>query len=399
MHIVLISREFVSSLRGGGIASYMKEMADGYVQLGHAVTVICASDDTRLEDDNVKDEIRVIRLSKGDFINPSIEGKNLIKKLRCMYRFYSYRKKIKNTLLKLQNVDIVEVPEFGAEGYYLNNMPFPIVTRLHTPTFLDRQTFKKKKYPITLYYEYWCALKEEHVLKRADYITSCSKSLKEWVHQYFDVDINKIEVIYNPIQTQQWDRAIVSKFQEPTINILFVGTVIEPKGIGDLIEACKIIIAQGKPVNLTIAGKLGRYGEQLKQLMINESWCKFLGNVPRNNLSDIYLSNEIACFPSWWEAFGIICIEAMLSACLVIGSNSGGMIEIIEDGKDGFLLPPQNPQLLAEKIIEVYSLSDLEKATIKQNAKAKVNQRFSTVAVTNQMLQYYQNVISQMNRQ
>ena len=49
MHICFVCREYPPSLRGGGIASYQKEMAYGLVTLGHKVTVICASDNTRLE--------------------------------------------------------------------------------------------------------------------------------------------------------------------------------------------------------------------------------------------------------------------------------------------------------------------------------------------------------------
>ena len=46
MHICFVCREYVPSLRGGGIASYIKEMAENIVQKHHKVTVICASDDT-----------------------------------------------------------------------------------------------------------------------------------------------------------------------------------------------------------------------------------------------------------------------------------------------------------------------------------------------------------------
>lgn len=47
MHICFICREYPPSLRGGGIASYIKEIAQGLYQAGHQVTVICASDDTK----------------------------------------------------------------------------------------------------------------------------------------------------------------------------------------------------------------------------------------------------------------------------------------------------------------------------------------------------------------
>jgi len=398
MHIVFISREYVPTLRGGGIASYVKDMASALVDAGHQVTVIAASDDTRMESDIVENNIRVIRLSGGDFIIPAIEGNSKLKKLRCIYRFYSYRKKIKKTLLSLDNVDIVEVPEYGAESYLLNNLPFPIVVRLHTPAYLDRKTFTKKNYSWGQFYEQWCAKKEEKLLQETHYISSCSKSLKDWVNKYFQVDNDKIEVIYNPIEIEQW-KSELSSFNPDSINILFVGTVAKEKGVGDLVTACRILINKGYSIRLTIAGKLGQYGEVLKFSTNEEEWCSFHGNVPRVKLKQLYSQHEISCFPSWWDNLPLVCIEAMMAGTLVIGSNSGGMAEIIEDGEDGFLITPQNPSLLVEKILEIHSLSSEEKESIRENAKRKVEIKFSTDAVVVQMTNYYKDVISKFNKQ
>ena len=74
MHIVYISREFGFSLRGGGIASYINEISSGLAKLGHNVTVICASDDTRQEESSFMNGIKIIRLSNGDFVLPLIEN-------------------------------------------------------------------------------------------------------------------------------------------------------------------------------------------------------------------------------------------------------------------------------------------------------------------------------------
>lgn len=65
MHIVYVTREYPPSLRGGGIASYVKEMAHGLYELGHQVTVIAASDDTRLSSEYDDNGVRVIRLKGG----------------------------------------------------------------------------------------------------------------------------------------------------------------------------------------------------------------------------------------------------------------------------------------------------------------------------------------------
>ena len=394
MHIVYVSREYPPTLRGGGIASYVRDMACYYASLGHRVTVVAASDDTRKESDETIDGVRIIRLSGGDFLVPQIEGNSSLKKLRCLYRFFTYRMKVKKTILSLQNVDVIEVAEFGAEGYYLMNLPIPVIIRLHTPSFLDRNSFKKKNYPVTKFYEHWCAIKEEGVLQQAKYVTSCSKSLGDWCQHYFNLPEEIIKVIHNPIHLKEWISLEPGKQMGATIHVLYVGTVCEEKGVGDLVTACKILIKQGKHVSLTIAGKLGHYGQTLKESLASEAWCKFTGHIDRKALKGLYASNDIACFPSWWEAFGIICTEAMATPLLTIGSREGGMSEIIEDGVDGFLIEPKKPDILAQKILFVTSLPAEQKKAILKNAQKKVQEKFEMSHVGKQMLDYYETVIN-----
>ena len=65
---------------------------------GHNVTILTASDDTRIESDRIEDGIRVIRLSGGDFWVKSAEPGIRILKLRTLYRFHSYRRKIRKVV-------------------------------------------------------------------------------------------------------------------------------------------------------------------------------------------------------------------------------------------------------------------------------------------------------------
>lgn len=397
MHIVLVSREYVPTQRGGGIASYVKEITNSYAEAGHQVTVICASDDTRQSSDIIKDGIRVIRLSGGDFIIPSIEGKSTLKKFRCLYRFYSYRKKIRKTIQSLNKVDIIEVPEYGAEGYYLYDLPSPMIVRLHGPSLLNRRTLKKIKFRLLHFYSYWCALQEIKVLKETPFITSCSQDLKGWIERYFYINKEHITVIYNPVNVAQWNdnTTSISSITKEGYNILFVGTVVETKGVRELIEACYTLTQKKYNIQLTIAGKLNNYSNQLQQELVNRNidWCHFLGNVDRNKLKQLYGECNLACFPSWWENMPLVCIEAMACGCIIIGSSSGGMSEIIEDGKDGFLVEPKNSELLARTIEKAINMNEQDKKTMSALAKEKITIKFSTDVIVKQMLEYYNQVI------
>lgn len=390
MHIVLVSREYLPTLRGGGIASYLKEVAGAYINMGYQVTVICSSDDTRLSSDSYINGIRVIRLPGGDFIVPQIETTTIIKLFRSFYRFHTYRKKIRRVILELKDVDIIEVAEFGAESHYLHDLKIPVVMRLHTPTYTDRLTAGKIKFPIHKFMLRYLADKEEENVQKAQYITSCSESLKKWTHEYFNIDNDKITTVYNPIQISDWIQEPTSFIKSRRIDILFVGTVAAAKGIQDLIDACSIARVENPELTLSIVGKLGEYALGLKERCKNKKWCTFLGNQPREELKKLYRNCDMACFPSWWEAMGLVCTEAMASGCIVIGSNAGGMSEIINDGKDGFLVPPHDPKRLAQIITQIIHLDENRKVEISQKAKETVIERFSNDVIIKQMLEFYQ---------
>lgn len=393
MHIVFVCREYVPTLRGGGIASYIKETAVNLVKRGHTVTVCCASDNTREETEYSDQGVRVIRLSGGDFVIPSIEHSSIIKKFRCLYRFFSYRKKILKTIETLHNVDIIEVPEFGAEAFYLTRLKIPVVIRLHTPTLLDRNNAGIKRLSIKNFYEYWVGWQELRILPKFQYVTSCSLSLKRWFETYVPKLKSNIEVIYNSIEIDAWLNEKDDEYTEGSI--LYAGTVAEGKGIGDLIEACQILRKQNMPVTLHIAGKMGTYAKSLKNEVDEkrETWCVFLGNQTRELLKDWYAQSKVTCFPSWWENMPLVCLEAMLAGNIVIGSSSGGMAEIIENGEDGYLAPPHNPEKLAEYLRRALEEDKVSVAQKRANAYKKIKENFSTDVILDSLEKYYLNVI------
>ena len=404
MHICFVCREYPPSLRGGGIASYIKEVALGLHDAGHRVTVIAASDDTRLSSDEDDEGVRVIRLAGGDFLIPQVEGNSLLKKFRMFYRFYAYRKRIREMILSLGDVDVIEVPEYGAEGYFLNDIGIPVITRLHTPMLLDHYHFSLQKLSKANWQYFWQGCKELKVMKEARYITSCSTSLKEWSQKFLGIHADKIKVIYNPILSERWSSNSFlhsAAEKDGKKHILFVGTVCDWKGCGDLADACKLLADSGEigDVQLDLVGKTGAYADELKAKYGKEKWFHLVGKLPREEVMKRYAQADVVCFPSWWENMPMVCIEAMLSGAVVIGSNFGGMSEIIEDGKSGFLMTPRDPQVLADKIKEVCMLPMEAKENVRTEAHERIMQNFDMKVIIPQMVDYYQMVIDNDKKQ
>jgi glycosyltransferase involved in cell wall biosynthesis len=397
MHIVFVSREYIPSLRGGGIATYVKTVAEALAAGGHRITVIRASDDTRVSNEKTINNVRIISLPGGDFIIPAMEGHSFLKKFRGIYRFHSYRKRIRKVIDALENVDIIEVAEYGAESLYLQNSKTPVVCRLHSPTLLGFSDGTRASLALSNWYYYHQGLVELFLIKKMRFVTSCSNALIDWVNKYaaFNPECKPI-AIYNSVDTKKYNPYVLP--ENNMINtgkklILFAGTVCETKGSGDLFESAKILIQSEMSFRLEMFGKIGRYGWKLKKEEACYDWLKIQGQIPREQLMQKYKEAAIVCFPSWWDSFGLVCTEAMMCGAIVIGSSSGGMNEIIIDGENGFLLEPRNPQKWAEKIKEVFALSQEERLRISQNAQKRIREKFSTEVIIPQMVDYYHSVI------
>ena len=392
MHIVYVCREYPPTLRGGGIATYIRLIAQGLVERNNKVTIICASDDTRTSSDYRDKGVRVIRLSGGDFILPSVESTSLLKKFRFIYRFDSYRKKIREAILELDDIDIIEVADFGAESYFLKGINAPVVVRLHTPSLFDRTTLGKKKYQGKDKLFQFIGEREKYILKHADFLSSCSESLKDWTIQNLGIDSNKIEVIYNPIELPTHKVELKSSTTKATI--VFVGTISDVKGCGDLFEAGKLLAEKNVDFDMFLYGKMGEFAENLKMNEQSYPWFHVIGKIEREKLFSIYCNASVVCFPSWWDNMPMVCLEAMGVGAVVLGSSSGGMSEIIQDSINGYLIEPHNPLKLADKLLELLQLNTDQRKMISENAKQRIMTHFEKSVVLEQMVNYYHDVIS-----
>lgn len=396
MHIVYISQEFPPSKRAGGIASYVKEIADGMIRLGHQVTIVTASDDTRISSDTVEDGIRVFRLSGGAFFVPSVEGGSKMKKLRVIYRFHSYRRKVLEAIKNLKDIDLIEVADYGAEGLYLGRMNVPVILRLHTPSLLDIGTLEKVKAPLWKLHRLMVVKAEESVLESAKYVSSCSQSLLDWMNENVGFSPRRLTVIRNPIAFSS-NEPIVSDVKKPTdgFTVFYAGTITGTKGVQELYRACERLNREGMNITLKLAGKQGAYAENLKEEVSKgcNRWCQFLGNLARKELYTYYSNADVCCFPSWWENMPMVCLEAMSCGAVVIGSTSGGMKEIIEDGINGFLSMPRNPDELAGKLRMVLSMGKGETMRVRQAAQITIKELFCTDVIAAKMETFYDEVI------
>lgn len=401
MHIALVCREYIGSCRAGGIGSYIHEIARAYVHKGHKVTIVTASDDTRTEREIIMpDGIRVISLSGGDFLIPQIEGASKTKKLRCIYRFKSYRRKLANVLKDRTDIDIVEVADYGAEGLYLDRIGKPVVVRLHTPQALSIYTYGKVR-PKWWHFHHRIPIEaEKRIFARAHYITGCSNAILNWVKNNYNISNAMTAVIENPLSSLQYVPETLESHSKSKKIIFYAGTISETKGVNDLVNACLILIEHGIKFQLRLAGKGGSFETALRSKAKENGWdwLEFLGKLSREEVYRNYIEADVCCFPSWWETMPMVCLESMALGAVIVSTKVGGIPEIITDGHDGFLCESRNPKALAETLEKALSLNKSERQNITTNSQATVAKRFNSDYISQRMLNYFENVIADYNK-
>ncbi|MEW5748736.1 MAG: glycosyltransferase family 4 protein [Candidatus Thermoplasmatota archaeon] len=138
--------------------------------------------------------------------------------------------------------------------------------------------------------------------------------------------------------------------------VLFVGRLHDYKGVREAIEALGIVRRSRPDVVMVIVGSgpLGSYVEEMsRQLAPN---LMFLGTVDDATLRDLYLASDIHIMPSWHEAFGVVCAEALGYGVPSIVTRTSGCSDLVTDGENGYIINPGDAQELAHAII--VSLSD-----------------------------------------
>jgi glycosyltransferase involved in cell wall biosynthesis len=234
-------------------------------------------------------------------------------------------------------------------------------------------------------FQMWLWRKWRHVFKR---VVANSRAVQECL---MADGVEPIEVIHNGVAVEPVTRVLASR---PVA--VFAGRLVPEKGVDVLLQAFALVTRGLPEAHLIIAGdgperaKLDELTEKL-ELTANVT---FLGHVAKGEMETRFASAWVQVVPSRWaEPFGLVAIEAMMRGTAVVASSMGGLCEIVEHGGTGFLVPPNDPQSLADKLMEV--LRDRMKAeAMGKSGRDIAEARFSLTRQCNQFLSIYQQMLS-----
>lgn len=379
MHIAFLTSEFPSTKTGrsGGIGTSIKNLAEAFVLKGHRVSVFIYG-----------------QLEEEEFIE---FGVRIYKIRNIKWRGLSWiltRRKIQNrinNLIRNDKVDVLEVPDWTGISAFMK-IKCPVVMRLNgSDSFfcnLENRTVKS-----------WNKFLELSAFGSADNIIAVSHFVGSQTNTVFKQN-RRFTVIYNSINS--------NCFQPETRNltgetILYFGTIIRKKGVLEIPHYFNEVVLKFPKAQLLIVGgdssdinsDTSSTWELMKKLFSGQAVknVTYLGPKSYAEISQYIATASVCIFPSYAECLPVSWLEAMAMAKPIVASNIGWATEMLEDGKEAYLVHPGNHEGFSRAIIEL--LEDKQKAeAFGAAARQKVLSTFSSDVIVEQNIDFYYSIIN-----
>lgn len=232
-------------------------------------------------------------------------------------------------------------------------------------------------------------------------IIVCSEFMRGEVQYALNAPSDKIDVIPNGIRAEKFEfefpeaerAAFRARFAEPSQPLIFfVGRMVREKGVQVLLQALPIVRAERPNARLVIVG--GGYRAHLEEFVRFcglEHAVRFTGFIPDADLLKLYRVIDVAVYPSLYEPFGIVALEAMAAGAPVVVSDAGGLKEVVRHEQTGIVTWAGNAESLAWGVLRV--LTDPAAAQQRaQNARKAVQREFNWQRIAKQTRAVYQRV-------
>jgi len=199
-------------------------------------------------------------------------------------------------------------------------------------------------------------------------------------YKYF-ISKHKV-VVPNGVKDEANNLLPVSNTERKKINILFVGVVQESKGVMVLAEASKILIDQGFEIVVYIVGEFSSNSFEKRirdycQVNSLVEHINFVGVKKGKEKWKCFSEADLFCFPSFFESesFGLVNIEAMMFKVPIVSTMWRGIPDVVDHGKEGFLVPINDPVSTAEALKILICNPDLRKS-MGENGRNKFLEKF-----------------------
>jgi glycosyltransferase involved in cell wall biosynthesis len=400
MRIALLSFEYPPETGFGGIGTYTWYQARALAKLGHEVHVLAGANEPTPLVCSEHDGVKVFRYRSDGHLMRGVNHLGQLRlwwtRIRLANAFSMYRGL--RQLVSNGRYDMVEMPECGAEGMLINYlMRMPTLVKLHSPSRLIMPFYDVRKADIVL-----CSSLEQIGIRGACAYSSCSKYLAAEAREKLRLR-RPIQVIPNGIDVQLFDASeqidFRRKYDLPVGKpvIFFSGRMERRKGIHLCREIVNSILMR-HDVAFVFAGQ--DLFDYMSKTLLPEWQSRdfkgsvhYLGKLDLVDVRSCLRQADIFLLPSLWENCPYSCLEAMAAGCAIVGSDQGGVPELIQDGKNGLLARSENPDSFIQcldRLIEDKSLRQRLGAA----ARRTIEESFTDVQIAAKSVDYYRTCLN-----
>ncbi|HZD56218.1 MAG TPA: glycosyltransferase [Anaerolineales bacterium] len=254
---------------------------------------------------------------------------------------------------------------------------------------------------------------EHQVLQLADRIIAATPAELAQLQWLYQVDVSHVVVIPPGVDLSRFYPIHPEEAKEfigvPPCDrmLLFVGRIEPLKGLDTLIEAIALMRRNGTFENCSlclaviggdtqvseeeISAEMARLQDLREQLGL-ENLVTFLGKRSQDTLPYYYSAAEAVVMPSQYESFGMVALEAMACGTPVVASQVGGLAFLVQDGLNGFTVPVDEPQTLANCLVDLLQKPNLREKMGKQ--AADFAKGYSWKLIAERVLEVYEEVLA-----
>ena len=384
LHIAFVSFEYAGLARGGGIGTYVRNAARMLADRGHRVEVFTEGPAETSEQGGVT--VHTVAVERRPEFAERVAGPFAQRHAEEAF-------------------DVVEAAEYGADAAQIADAfpRLPLVVKLHTPTSLISQinhrfvpwsqkarfiagALARGRRPRP-YWRYDPSTDDERAFTlQAHEITSPSESLLSMLRERWGLDPARLAHVPNVFIPPPALLAV--PVETETHRVTFIGKLEVRKGVIDLAEAIPRVLAARPDARFRLIGRSLPHpgtGEDLasdlrQRVGRHAGAVEFIDAVPYEDIPAYYADTDVCVFPSVWENFPNVCLEAMAAARGVVASSSGGMAEMVDEGVTGRLVAPGDPAALADAVVGLLA-NPTGRARMGAAARRQAAERYSPDAI------------------
>lgn len=311
---------------------------------------------------------------------------------------------VARALVKEHDIDIVHshstLPDILTSP---ERIGVPIVTTVHTTVeghiraLIDSGTPARDMMPaerVTLVSGPILKMLENRYYHSKRHLVTVSEWGKRMMAEEKGIDPTRIKVIhagvdtesFSPHNRQRGNHLFPDIAAQDSPKVLFLSRLATRKGILTLLRAIPRVLSKTR-AHFIIAGP-----GDIDQMAIPKEGCSFLGQVPDGVPQFLYAISDLYVLPSLYENLPVTILEAMASECAVVASDICGIPELITNGKNGILIPPNDPETLADSIAQLVENREFANELARE-ARRSVLGKFDWSVIAAQMVGCYEDIM------